>query len=134
MARAPAQCGTSSGYRRHHRDGEQPCDPCRDAECARKVEQRNEERHQAEADAATMVWYEPEPYQPPPNVPPGGGVAWYLSTQLDRLPDHDGTILFVARVLAPCVGVIPPQTLYASTNDDAIAKRAERARERADGG
>ena len=127
------QCGTAGGYRRHLRLGEQSCRPCRDAEAERGAERRREERHQAEAATAATVWQEPEPYQPPPRIAPGGGVAWYLSTQLDRLPDHDGTILFAARVLAPCVGQIPPQTLNPSTSDDAIAKRTQRARERADG-
>lgn len=29
--RPPAACGTDAGYQRHRRDGEQPCDECREA-------------------------------------------------------------------------------------------------------
>ena len=38
-------------------------------------------------------------------------VALHLAENLDRLPDHDGTILFAARLLAPLYGMPPPRTM-----------------------
>ena len=38
-------------------------------------------------------------------------VALRLIEDVDRLPDHDGTILFVARLIAPLAGRPPPASL-----------------------
>ena len=110
-------CGTIAACRRHRRRGEKPCAPCLAAEAQRKADdlQQDQEREgQYQAEYNAMAWPTPEPYQPPAGIPPGGSVAWYFADQLDRLPDHDGTILFVARLLAPCIGRLPPQTLDAA--------------------
>ena len=41
-----AQCGTVSAYKRHQRNGEQPCDACREANAAyhRELYQRRKQR------------------------------------------------------------------------------------------
>lgn len=42
----PAECGTPSGYQRHHRLGEQSCDPCREARNEQKNAWRREWKRQ----------------------------------------------------------------------------------------
>lgn len=34
MVKPPAPCGTDAGWRRHRREGTDPCQPCRDAHSA----------------------------------------------------------------------------------------------------
>ena len=59
---------------------------------------------------------------------PRGSTALRLIGELDRLPDHDGTVLFVARLLAPIYGKRLPQTL--SRTVLTVRKRRERERKR----
>lgn len=42
-------CGTYAGYARHHRQGEAPCDPCRDA--AREYQRAYRATHSGTTDA-----------------------------------------------------------------------------------
>jgi len=44
--RATAQCGTRAGYSKHHRLGEVPCEPCREAnrESSRKLKRERLEK------------------------------------------------------------------------------------------
>ena len=57
--------------------------------------------------------------------------ALHFAENLDRLPDHDGTILFVARLLTPIAtrGGRLPQSV--SRHPLTIRKRRERAERRA---
>ena len=56
-----------------------------------------------------------------------GSAARHLALNLDRLPDHEGSIVFVARLLAPIAGRLPPRSL--SHTGAAVAKRRQRAKE-----
>lgn len=45
--RTPRVCGSPSGYERHRRNGEDPCDPCRRAHNARKRQWREQRQRGA---------------------------------------------------------------------------------------
>ena len=117
-------CGSSAAAVRHRRAGEDLCDACRDWE-RRRGARRRELELQAIADLAAAP---PAPRRPPSSVRPGrGSAALIFAENLDRLPAHDPTILFVARLLAPIVGQRLPtaRTFYASSAATA-AKRLSR--------
>lgn len=48
MTRTPAQCGTISGYKRHRRNNQEPCDDCREARAEWVRDYRAKERDQRE--------------------------------------------------------------------------------------
>jgi hypothetical protein len=45
IEKTKAACGTYGGYQRHHRRGEKPCDPCRDAATAYNRDRRKRLPH-----------------------------------------------------------------------------------------
>jgi hypothetical protein len=54
MTRPPAKCGTTSGYMRHYKRGETPCDPCKAAHRLYRIQRRHERGPEPSSGTSTV--------------------------------------------------------------------------------